>query len=321
MVIDILIFLFSILLIIFGARFFVNSSVKIARKLKVSEFVIGLTLISLGTSLPELFSSIIASVRHHSDLIAGIILGGNIADITMVVGVAALISAIRLKKQVLKIDIYMMISIILLLGIFLIDKTLSRTEGIVFVIIYLIYNFYIFKVKKKENNHKAIIKHISKEEEKSDRIKKLGFLDIILFVLGGLMLYLGAEGLVREAVLIAENLGVSIVIIGVIISIGTIIPELSVSITSSSERKGEIAVGNSVGSVITNILLILGVSAIIFPMTVAQKSISFLFLFLLGASVLLGVLIRTKWKITRIEGAVLFTVYVAFWFLAWHLIK
>lgn len=308
MVIEILIFLFSLFFIIFGAKLFVDSSVKIARKLRVSEFVIGLTLIALGTSLPELFSSIIASTKHETDLIAGTILGANIADLTLVIGIAAIIMTVKLRKNVLKRDIYMMILSILLLGFFAVDRSLSRIEGVIFLLLFLGYNSYVFYTGRKtwkKNKQK-------KETRKQEKLKKL---EIFLFILGGIMLYLGAEGLVREAVFIANNLGVSIIVLGIIISIGTTLPELSVSITSSRENKGEIAVGNSIGSVITNTLLILGVSALIFPFQIAEKTIHFLIPILLVVSILLGISIRTKWKITRLEGIILVLIYGLFWFL------
>jgi len=315
MILDVLIFLVSLFLIVFGAKIFVNSSVRIARKLRVSEFVIGLTLVALGTSLPELFSSVVASARHQSGLIAGTILGANIMDITVVVGAAALISVIKLKERVLKRDVYMMIFTVMLLGIFLLDKILSRIEGIIFVILFLIYNFYIFRARKEKNSN-DIIKHVAKGKKKGKiEEMKLNLREIFLFILGGILLYLGAEGLVKEAVSIADSLGVSIIIIGIIISIGTTLPELSVSITSSREKKGEIAVGNAIGSVITNTLLILGISAIIFPISVAQKTANFLIPFLLGVSVLLGISIRTKWRISRIEGIILILIYALFWIL------
>ena len=320
MVINILVFILSIFFIVAGSRIFVNSSVKIARKLRVSEFVIGLTLIALGTSLPELFSSVVASAKHQSSLILGTILGANIMDVTLVVGVAAIMGIIKLKRQVLKRDVYMMIFVVILTGVLLLDKTLSRIDGIIFVILFLVYNFYIFKSKKilESGKHKEIIKHVSKEIKREvKKIEKIKISDISLFVFGGLMLYLGAEGLVKAAVTIADSIGLSIVIIGIVISIGTTVPELSVSITSSNRKKGEIAVGNSIGSVITNTLLILGISAIIYPIKIIENNANFLLLFLLGATVFLGILIRSKWKINRIEGAILSCIYILFWILTW----
>jgi cation:H+ antiporter len=327
MVIEILIFLVSLAFIIKGSDLFVKSSSKIARKLGVSEFVIGLTLVALGTSLPELVSSIIASTKHESGLIVGTIVGANVADLTLVAGIAVLITSIKLRKIILRRDIYEMIFAILLLGFFLMDGKLSRIEGLILLVAFLGYNIYLFNANPKTksrfiNSLKHLIKHEPENEKSKAELEreKLHLQEFIIFLIGGAMLYLGANYLVKEAVFFSELLGISTLVVGIIISIGTTMPEISVSITSSRKGLGEIAIGNAIGSVITNTLLILGTSSLIFPISIIEKTSSFLIPFLFGISIVLGIFVVTKWRLSKIEGMLLILAYVAFLILGFKII-
>ncbi len=310
MLLEVFIFVISLFFIVYGSRLFVKSSSDIARKLGVSEFVIGLTLVALGTSLPELFSVVVASIRHHSEIAFGTIIGANIADLTLVVGVAAIVHELKLKKSDLKRGIWMLLFVAILFLIFLLDKTLSRIEGFVFLGLFVIYNIYLFHANKKIEE--KINPKKKKNEIKKD-IEKISFKDIALFVIGGALLYVGAEYLIKEAVFMASALRISVVIIGIIISIGTTMPEMLVGITSAKNRQGELAVGNSIGSVITNTLLVLGASAVILPISAASGTLNFMIPFLIGVSLLLGIFIHSGWKVSKKEGILLLLIYIVFW--------
>ncbi len=331
MIIEVLIFLISIFLVVEGANLFVKSGSKIARKLGVSEFIIGLTLIALGTSLPELFSSVIASFKGQTDLVIGTILGANIANLTVVIGMAALISGkINLEKEVLKRDIYTLIFIIILFSVFIFDGNLSRIEGLIFILFFAGYNIFIIDSKmrlQKEYGFKEFFKHMIKfnffglnGSRKKIRKKKPSWKDFLVLIIGGILLFVGAEYLIKEAIFIADYFVVHALIIGIIISIGTTMPEMFVAISSSRRGFGEIAVGNSIGSAITNTLLILGVSAIILPLNIVKHTVYLMIPFLIFSTLILAIFIKTKWRIPRIEGILLILSYILFLILSFGLI-
>lgn len=331
MIIEVLIFLVSIFFVVQGANLFVKSGSRIARKLGVSEFVIGLTLIALGTSLPELFSSVVASTRGESGLVIGTILGANIANLTLIIGTAALLSGkINLEKEVLKRDIFMLSFVIVLFSIFILDGNLSRIDGIIFLVLFAGYNVFIVDSKmrlRKEYGFKEFFRHLvrfrifgNRRINRKIRKKKISWKDFLILVLGGGLLFLGAEYLVKEAVFIANHFSVDVLIIGILISIGTTMPEMFVALSSSKRGYGEIAVGNSIGSAITNTLLILGISAIILPMNVVKNTVYFMVPFLVFSTLVLAIFIKTRWRIPRVEGAFLLIIYILFLILSFKVV-
>jgi cation:H+ antiporter len=322
MVINLIIFLIAIVFVVQGANLFVKSGSRIARKFGVSEFVIGLTLIALGTSFPELFSSVIASVKGQSGLVVGAILGANIANLTLIVGIAALLSGkIKLEKEVLKRDIFMLIFVIVLLSVFLFDGTLSRIEGFAFLVMFLGYNLFLLDSNlrfQKEYGFREFFRHLVRfdffkfSRKGNDKRTKIPLKEFLILIFGGVLLFVGAKYLVEEGVFLANYFEIPIILVGIIISIGTTMPEMSVAIISSKKGYGEISVGNSIGSAITNSLLILGISAMILPLEIAKNSFYYLVSFLLISSVILALFIKTKWSISRIEGILLILVYITF---------
>lgn len=330
-ILEVLIFLVSIFFVVKGANLFVSSGSRIARKLGVSEFVIGLTLIALGTSLPELFSSVIASFKGQSDLVIGTILGANVANLTLVIGTAALLSGkIKLEKEVLKRDIYMLAFVIILFSIFILDGSLSRIEGVIFLLFFVGYNSFLIDSKmrfQKQYGFKKFFKHLVqfnlfgiRSSRKKIRKRKPSWKDFLILIIGGVFLFVGAEYLIKEAVFIAEYFAVSIIVIGILISIGTTMPEMFVALSSSRRGYGEIAVGNSIGSAITNTLLILGLSAIIFPLNIIRHTVLFMVPFLIFSTLILAIFIKTKWRIPRVEGILLILVYILFLLLSFKII-
>lgn len=332
MVINIIFLLAGIFFLVKGSGLFVSSGALIAKKLHVSELVIGLTIIAIGTSLPELVSSILASIKNKGSLVIGTIIGANIADLTLITGVAALINPIKIKKEVLKRDSYMLIFVGVLLALSLIDRVISRIEGLIFLLSFTAYNLFLFysvKFEKKDRPLKEFFRsffglsflffHRKKpllEIEKGKKFDKLSkkflFKKIALFIFGGLLIYFGAELVISKSILIANSFGVSLFLIGVLISIGTTLPELSVSVASSRKKLGSIAIGNSLGSCITNILLILGIASLISPLVVMNNSIYFSIGILLLVSFITLIFIRTDYEIKRTEGILLLFIYIFF---------
>lgn len=337
MVINLILFLLGLFLLVKGSGIFVKSAASIAHRLKVPEFIIGLTLIALGTSLPELVSSVIASINLQSTLIIGTIIGANIANLSLVFGLSSLIHPIRIKENILKRDGYMLFFVIVLLGVMSYDKVISRTEGIVLLLIFLAYNMFLIEsIKKVRGNYNfqeftkyffrfgylsslrdgvflKLDPHYNKKNKKKIyNIKKHIFKNFLFLMIGGSLIYLGAKFVVYNAVEFANYLNASLFIIGVLVSIGTTLPEMSVSVASSRKKLGNIAAGNALGSCITNILLIIGISAIISPINFVSDTIYYAlgFLFLLNIVVL--IYIRTGYQIRRIEGISLIFIYILF---------
>lgn len=326
MVINLLILLVGLFLVVKGSDFFVRSATSIAKKLGVSEFVLGLTLIALGTSLPELVSSIIASLKHEGGFVVGTIIGANIANVGLVIGLVAAISIIKMKREVLKRDVYIMVFVSVAFGLFMLDLSISRIEGVILLLFYFSYITFLFdrRSKFKEDyefsgflryftqfKFLSILKrHPASRKKKNHR--KISIRDIIILIIGGVMLYFGASYVVKEAIFIAENLNVPAIVIGVLVAIGTTMPEMSVALTAIRKGYGNIAVGNSVGSWITNTLLVIGVSAIIFPLKVMQKTLYLTIPFLVFTGVLFAIFVRTGWKLSKPEGIILIVLYIVF---------
>ena len=333
MIISSIIFLvLGIIFLVKGSGIFVGSASHIAKKLGVSDFIIGLTLVALGTSLPELVSSIFASIQKQSGLVIGTIIGANIANLTLIIGIAALLSKIKVEKEVLKRDGYILMFVILLLLLFLYDGTISRIEGIVFLLLYISYTFFLMetrskikreynfadfakyfikfgylaylkrglflKIPKKKNNKKIVRNHLSKY--------------YLILMLGLVLVYFSAKIVVDKAIIIANYFSIAPIVIGVLISIGTTLPELSVAISASTKKYGNVAIGNSIGSCITNTLLILGVSAIIHPLQILKGNVFMTYPFLIVSTILVLLFIKTDLEVSRRESIMLLIVYLLF---------
>lgn len=335
LLINFIIFLLALIFLVKGSNYFVKSASSISKKFGVSEFVIGLTLVAVGTSLPELFSSIIASTKNESGLVVGTILGANIANISLILGIASLIGIIKTRKEILKRDGYMLFFSALLLTLFMIDHKISRLEGSLFFILFGTYLLYVFGSKELKGKYgfKHFIPHFFKlqylttvkskvftnkkikihEKKKIKKSFKEGIIkDILILILSGAAMLFGAKYLINEAVYFAESFDIPRSIIGVLMAIGTTLPELSVAINAARRGHGNIIIGNALGSCITNTLLILGISSIINPLIISQISLMNLLPFFIFLNVILLIFIRTDWKIKRFEGIVLLLTYLVF---------
>lgn len=323
----------GVFFLIKGSGIFVGASSHIARKFGVSDFIIGLTLVALGTSLPELVSSIVASIEQAGGFIFGTIIGASIANLTFIIGIAAILSKIKIEKESLKRDGYILIFVIFLLFLFILDGTISRVEGVVFVLLYISYIFFLIESKGKINKEydfsdfaKYFIRfgYLSylkkgvflKFSRKNVKRKKKNYLMkyYALIILGLIIVFFSAELVVGRAIYIAEYLKVAPIVLGVIISIGTTLPELSVAISASSKKYGNVTIGNSIGSCITNILLVLGVASIIHPLNIIKSSMMATFPFLVVSSIITLIFIKTDFEISKKEGIVLILLYALFLF-------
>lgn len=247
----------------YGGNWLVNGGVAIAKKLRISNLVIGMTVVAYGTSTPELAASI-AATGEHSDIILGNIIGSNIANIGMVIGVAAIMIPLVVKNTTLKKEMPIMLGFSLLLIVLSTDGEISQYDGFLLVgllVAFTIYTYREAKSQREEDNGESI------PENKNVYLRALGLIGV-----GVVLLYVGAELTVDNAVIIAQTFGISERIIGLtVIAIGTSLPELITSIIAIKKGHSDIGVGNIIGSNIYNILMIMGVASAISGVAIAGE--------------------------------------------------
>lgn len=313
MILNIVLLLIGFVLLIKGADVLVEGSSVIAKKFGISNVVIGLTVIAFGTSAPELIVNIIASINGNSDIGMGNIVGSNIANILLILGVTALIATMKVNSSLVKKEIPFSILASVVLFI-LINNTLingigidglQRTGGLVLILFFCIFLYYIFGVAKKGDN---LI-------EKNSEIKIIKTNLSIFMVVGGITaLFFGGKFIVNGAVEIASFLGLSEALIGLtIVAVGTSLPELAASIAAARKNQADMAVGNVIGSNIFNILWVLGLSAVISPITYnPAMNFDIIFLVVVSLGLLPLIFVGKKYHFTKKEGLVLIGLYVAY---------
>lgn len=305
---EITLYLFSGLILLFiGAEGLIRGSSNLALKIGITPLVVGLTVVAFGTSAPELVVSLKAALMGNSSISLGNVVGSNIANIALILGTAAFIRPLSVSTKVIKKEIPVMIGFSVLLIIFLLDGEISFIDGLVFILLLIAYNVVNVVLARKEKNLE--IEDGIKEVLKS----KFGItLSIFFVVLGLASLVFGANLFVQGAVAIAKLLKLSDAVIGLtIISIGTSLPELTTSVVASYRKETDIAIGSVVGSNIFNILSILGITALIVPISSAGISYIDLSVMLFLAIILLP-LSRTGYSISRMEGAFLLFGYAVY---------
>jgi cation:H+ antiporter len=310
MTLAIIYLLAGLVLLYFGAEGLVRGSSSLALRLGLSPLVVGLTVVAFGTSSPELMVSLRAALAGQSDISVGNVVGSNICNIGLILGLCALITPIATSSQIVRIDIPIMIGITALSLLLMADGNLGRTEGIIFVLIlvaYVIFSIYIARRQPADA--------LGAEFGEEVKISKRGLAIDILMVIGGLALLLfGARFLVDGAVIIARTYEWSEALIGLtIVAIGTSLPELATSLLAAIKKESDIAVGNIVGSNIFNLVGILGITAIVHPLQAAGISGVDLAV-MAGFAILLWPMAYYQQRITRPEGAMLLLGYAAYVF-------
>ncbi len=306
MAIDILLLLTGGFGVWLGAEGMVRGAVALAKYLGVSALVIGSTIVAFGTSAPELVVSAVAAFRGYSQIALGNVVGSNIFNIAVVLGLSALIAPVAVAKDVLKRDMPLMIGatfLMLLLAFF--GQELSRVDGIILIAGFAAHTFMSYRIARGDQDR------ITKDPkwEKPDFL----WMDIVYLLGGTAVLAFGAEGMVRGAVGIAQALGVSETVIGLtIVAFGTSIPELAASVVAAKHGESDLALGNVVGSNIYNLLLILGTTAVIRPVPAVINADSIEFIFFVGLALLVLPMSALGRRIGRLRGVVFVSTYVAF---------
>lgn len=300
----------GLILLTVGADGFVRGAASLARRIGISPLVVGLTVVALATSLPELLVSVSAALRGNGGVSLGNVVGSNISNIGLILGISALVGAIGVKAQIIRIDGPILVGCSVLLLVLGVDGTLSRTDGI--ILAGLLVGYVVFSIHTARREPRT--GSVQTEFDEALPLQHAGWLDGI-YLVGGLAAILGgAHVLVDGAVTIARSAGISDAVVGLtIVAIGTSLPELATSVTAAWNGEGDLAIGNAVGSSIFNVLGILGATVIIQPldMDVLRPSDA---LVMTGFAVALLPLLRTGFTLSRREGAVLILGYLAYVF-------
>lgn len=287
-------------LLIKGADFFVDGSSSLARIMKVPSVIIGLTIVAMGTSAPEASVSVNAALAGSNDIAISNVIGSNLFNGLVVVGVCAFMAGFKTNPEILKRDMPLNIIVTAILCIMLLDRHINHIEGIILLISMAVYIA-------------VMVISALKNRETADECKILSLPKSLIFIIGGLIAVIfGGTLVVDNACLIAKDFGVSENFIGLtIIAIGTSLPELVTSITATRKGDSGLALGNAIGSNLFNILFILGMSATICPLNVLSESIIDCIILLVSA-VILYVFARTKKTMNRWEGIVCVFLYVGY---------
>ncbi len=294
----------------FGAEGLVRGSASVALRTGLSALVVGLTIVAFGTSSPELVVSFTAGLEGNADIAIGNVIGSNICNIALIIGVAAMIRPIKVKLQLIKFDLLVMIAVSLLLVAIIYDGTISFTDGLILTAGIIAYT--VFTVKKAfAESSEELIEEFESELKPS---KRKPIIDYILILLGIGGLVFGANVFVDGAIGIASMLGVSTAIIGLsIVAFGTSLPELATSLVASIKDEGDISIGNAIGSNIFNILFVLGLASLAHE--IPTTDISYIDVsIMIGIAVILFPLARIGMSIGRIKGAFLLSIYIAYVF-------
>lgn len=303
-----LLFVVGLLLLLAGGEVLVRGAVGLALKMKVSNLVIGATVVSLGTSAPELLVSLEAALDGHPVISIGNVVGSNIANLGLVLGLIAIIFPLTLDRDALYLDWPVMFSATLLFYLMAYDGMLERYEGALMVLLLLLYITYSVLKSRKRQEHGVVVDTGIEDLKPAKGASNWKLFGMVLLGSAGLML--GAQWFVDGAIVLAETLGVSEHIISVtVVAFGTSVPELATSGIAAFKKQSDISVGNLIGSNTFNILAILGITSFVKEIPVSAEVISYDMLWVIGIALLVLVALLTGRKVYRIEGAVLLAVY------------
>ncbi len=307
--INFLILIAGLIVLVFSGDWLVRGGVSLAKRFQISPMVIGITIISLGTSAPELVVSINAALSGHPDISIGNVIGSNIANIALVLGVTALIIKIPVKKKTIWFDWSVMVLASLLFFVFGQDLILSRVEGLTFMVLLVAYILLSLFSERMGLKRKP-------EEEKNIPLKTFPSILIITVSIAGLIF--GSKLLVKGAENIAFQLGVSERVISIsVIAFGTSVPELATSIMAAIRKELDISIGNLIGSNIFNLFGILGTTAVVTDIPINQASLDFDWLWMLGIFIVLFVFMQPvkRSKIVWWEGLTFIAIYFTYYYL------
>lgn len=302
-ILQILLLILGFGLLVKGADWFVDGAAGVAEKFGIPQLVIGLTIVAMGTSAPEAAVSITAALKGNAGITIGNIVGSNILNVLIILGLSAVIVPIAVAKSTVKVEMpYMILITFLLLGLGISGNEIRLWEGVVLWVAFLVYLGYLFWMVKKDKNQQE------EEKKKEESIWKL----LIMVIIGIVCIMLGSDFAVDAATVIAKEVGMSERLIGLtIVALGTSLPELVTSVSAAMKGKADIAIGNIVGSNIFNILFVVGTTALITPVVFESKFIIDTIISA-AAGILLWLCVFRDRKLSRAGGAIMLVGYAAY---------
>lgn len=313
--INILLLIVGMVLLVKGADFFVGGASDIAKKLGIPSLIIGLTLVSIGTSLPEASVSINAAITNSSDLSFGNVIGSNIFNSLFIIGICSIIIPTVVSKDLIKFDIPILILVMAILSLFAYAITpfvIDRWEAAIMFVLFCLYIILVvFRALKQRKNDLKLVEEDKQTEDKQQPTRKT-WLSILFTILGLAGVVGGGTLTVNAAKELAALFGMSELLIGLtIVAVGTSLPELVTSFVASKKGENDIAVGNVIGSNIFNIIFILGFSGMISPLSLTSNS-WFDVIVMVIAIFMIFIFALKKGKVNRIEGAIMMVLYIAY---------
>ncbi|NEQ76503.1 MAG: calcium/sodium antiporter [Okeania sp. SIO2C9] len=302
LIIWIVIFIVSLFVLIKASDFFTDAAEKIGISLGISPFLVGVTIVSVGTSLPELVSSIIAVYQNSSEIVFGNVVGSNIANIFLIIGTASLISSpLRIQYELINVDLPLFVGSAFLLGLTVLDNNFSKNEAIICILGYVIYVLYTISSGKEEQE-------LEKDGNRNSK-KTLPTKQIAIVIASSLFVFLGATYTIESVTKISEILNIAKELIALsAVALGTSLPELIVTISAAKKGNPEIAVGNVLGSNIFNSLVVMGIPRLTGNLVIPEDVIGGGLLVLLAGTIMFFFVTQDK-QVTRWEGLIFFLFY------------
>ncbi len=305
---DYLLMIGGFIALLIGGEGLVRGAVGLALRLRISTLVIGMTVVSFGTSAPELLVSLGSVLEGYDDVGVGAVVGSNISNLGLVLGITVLIFPLTVARNTIRIDWPLMIVASFLFYFLAMDEQISYIEGLLFVLILITFSVWIVMKSRKEG--KELYSSEDMEQFASDNPL---YKDIIALAIGMLGLYFGAEWLIDGVIGIAKEHGISEKFISVtVVAFGTSVPELVTSVVAAYKKETDISVGNLIGSNVFNILAILGITAMVKPISISPSINSMDIYFMLGISLLIFPLMYYGKKINRLKGSTLLAFYFVY---------
>ncbi len=311
MLLNVVWFVIGLLALYAGAEALVRGAVRLSVRMGVSPLVVGLTVVAFGSSAPELLVGVVASLRHQSDVVLGNVVGSNVINIGLILGVSALVRPLRVGLRLMRREAPVMVGASVLVTMLMMDRTLGRIDGVILLGLFVAFLQYVQRESARESREVEAEYLQYGGHRAAPSTTTLRDAAMVVFGLAGLVL--GAHLLVGSAVYFARLLGVSEILVGLtVVAMGTSLPELATCVVAARRNEPDIALGNAVGSNIFNLLSILGVSSLLRPIPVAAGVLEFDAPAMIFFALILVPLALKGKVLGRISGSVLVTAYVAF---------
>jgi cation:H+ antiporter len=304
--------IFGLVGLYFGGEFLVKGSSRVALALKISPLIIGLTIVAIGTSAPELFVSIIAAFQDRPGIALGNVIGSNIANIGLILGFTGALRALTVQETLIKREIPILVVITLYATIMILDGNISRIDGFMLLFGFGVFNYLFLQLARNPQKTEEAV-DVEMPEEDVDHTQINIPLEVGRILVGVVLLVIGGNSMVAGASNIALAVGVSELVVGVtVVAFGTSLPELATSLTAAMKGETDIAIGNVIGSNVANLLLVLGATSAITPINVGTTDLSIIeYMVMLGFTFMLIPFARNR-ELSRAESALFLGIYVAF---------